>query len=64
MNLTAWRKKPIVISAKQHEEAFTIETLEGVMQGKAGDYEIIGIKGERYPCDKDIFKATYEEVTE
>ena len=39
-----------------------IPTLEGVMDGKAGDYIIKGIKGEFYPCKPDIFNSTYELV--
>jgi hypothetical protein len=37
-----------------------IETLEGVMIAKIGDYVIKGVKGEFYPCKPDIFEATYE----
>ena len=39
-----------------------IETLEGGHQVTPGDWIIIGIKGERYPCKPDIFEATYEPV--
>jgi len=39
-----------------------IDTLEGTMEAKQGDYIIQGIKGEIYPCKPDIFKATYEKV--
>jgi hypothetical protein len=52
-------KKPIPIKAVQMLEAFEVETLEGPMQGKAGDYLVIGIKGEMYPCDREIFEKTY-----
>jgi hypothetical protein len=38
----------------------TIHTLEGDMQAKEGDYIIKGVKGEFYPCRKDIFEETYE----
>lgn len=37
-----------------------IHTLEGDMQVNVGDWVITGIKGERYPCRDDIFRATYE----
>ena len=40
-----------------------ISTPEGDMMAVPGDYIIRGIKGELYPCKPDIFKATYEEVT-
>jgi hypothetical protein len=57
-----WRKKPVEVRAKQMEQDFEVETLEGRMKGKAGDFLIKGIKGEMYPCAEDIFRATYEKV--
>lgn len=39
-----------------------IRTLEGSMKAKVGDYIIKGVKGEFYPCRKDIFEQTYEKV--
>ena len=39
-----------------------IPTLEGAMIGNLGDWIIVGVKGERYPCKPDIFEATYEKV--
>jgi len=39
-----------------------IPTLEGDMKAHEGDYIIKGVKGELYPCRKDIFEETYEEV--
>jgi hypothetical protein len=41
-----------------------INTLEGVMIAKEGDYIIKGVQGEIYPCKPDIFEATYESVKE
>jgi hypothetical protein len=37
-----------------------IPTLEGAHLVTPGDWIIVGIKGERYPCKPDIFDATYE----
>ena len=37
-----------------------INTLEGTMIAKAGDYIIRGVNGEIYPCRADIFEKTYE----
>ena len=37
-----------------------IHTLEGIMRATDGDYIIKGVKGEFYPCRKDIFEETYE----
>jgi hypothetical protein len=39
-------------------------TLEGEMKVNKGNYIIKGIKGEFYPCQKEIFEATYEKVGE
>lgn len=40
----------------------TIDTLEGNIIAKRGDYIIKGVKGEFYPCKPDIFEMTYDEV--
>lgn len=37
-----------------------IVTLEGEMRADAGDYIIRGVKGEFYPCKRDIFEEIYE----
>ena len=58
-----YRKKPIIIEAYQTTKELEIETLEGTMKAKKGDYIITGVKGEKYPCKPDIFKETYEEIT-
>lgn len=39
-----------------------ILTLEGKMRCNIGDYIIRGVRGEIYPCARDIFEETYEEV--
>lgn len=36
--------------------------LEGKHYIHKGSYIITGVKGERYPCKKDIFEMSYEEV--
>ena len=41
-----------------------IETLEGDMTARIGDWIIKGVKGEFYPCKPDIFETTYELVEE
>ncbi|MDQ3021625.1 MAG: hypothetical protein M3R36_13805 [Bacteroidota bacterium] len=55
-------KKPIAIKCIQIDEPFEVETMEGIMKGKKGDYLIIGIHGEMYPIDKEIFIKTYDIV--
>ena len=37
-----------------------IDTLEGTMWARPGDWIVRGIQGEFYPCKPDIFEATYE----
>jgi hypothetical protein len=41
---------------------YGIETLEGFMECKDGDWIITGVNGEKYPCKPDIFEKTYERV--
>ena len=47
-------------------EVYTIiiPTLEGDMKAIKTDWIIRGINGEFYPCKKDIFEKTYDEVAE
>ncbi len=53
-------KKPIPVSCAQVMEPFQVETMEGLMQGKSGDWLMVGINGEMYPIDDEIFRKTYE----
>lgn len=53
-------KKPIPIKCTQINEPFQMETLEGHMNGKAGDWLMIGVSGEIYVCDNDIFNKSYQ----
>lgn len=48
--------------AADFTNTYYIETLEGDMNTKPGDYIVKGVKGEFYTVDKDIFLETYEEV--
>lgn len=76
--MAKFRKKPVVIEAEQffingiwpegvlrdpgdHQGAY-ISTLEGRMTVSEGDWVIVGVAGERYPCKPAIFEATYEAV--
>ena len=52
-------KKHIPIRACQMVLPFEVDTLEGRMYGKAGDYLMEGIDKELYICDKSIFERTY-----
>ena len=39
-----------------------IQTLEGEMRAECGSWIVQGVKGEFYPCDGEIFAATYDPV--
>jgi len=55
-------KKPIPIQCIQIDEPFVVETLEGEMKGKKGDWLMVGVTGELYVCDQDIFSKSYKLV--
>lgn len=50
------------ITVENGETIACIETLEGDMLFHNGDYVIKGVEGELYPCRKNIFEKTYEEI--
>lgn len=60
ITLCSAKKKPISIKCAQIDEPFEVETMEGIMKGKAGDWLMIGVNGEKYVCDNAIFKKTYD----
>lgn len=55
-------QKTAPTKAVKMDEAFEVETLEGTMKGKAGDYLAEGPDGERWPVDADIFDKTHTKV--
>ncbi len=55
-------KKPIPIDCFRMNEPFEVETMEGLMSGKKGDWLIKGVNGELYPCADEIFRKTYDIV--
>ena len=48
--------------ARRSGKSLIIPTLEGDHIASLNDYVIKGIKGECYPCKRDIFSETYKEV--
>lgn len=44
----------------ENDRCYLIPTLEGTHNMTPDDMLITGVKGEIYPCKKDIFEATYE----
>lgn len=57
-----FRKKPVVVEAYQTEIEVIIQTLEGPLLARPGDWIITGVNGEQYPCKPDVFEKTYELV--
>jgi hypothetical protein len=46
----------------ENDECYIIPTLEGNHYFTPNDVLIKGIKGELYPCKKDIFEMTYDII--
>ena len=40
-----------------------IETLEGIMKARPGDWIIKGVENEFYPCKNSVFEKTYERIS-
>lgn len=60
--ISRWAKGKIKYLIKDNKEVLSIETLEGTLDAKIGDYIIKGVKGEFYPVEKSIFEETYDIV--
>jgi hypothetical protein len=61
--LESYLKKPVLVHAMKVYETFWVQTMEGLMKGDRGDYLIMGVEGELYPCKASVFKKTYEKVS-
>ena len=55
-------KKPLPIKCYKMDEDFEVETLEGLMSGKKGDWLMQGVNGELYPCADEIFLKSYDLI--
>lgn len=55
-------RKTSLTYATRVEVPFSVDTPEGRMEGKAGDYLAVGAAGEMYPIDAAVFAATYERA--
>ena len=60
-NMNEYRKRTTIFAARI-SEPFQVHTIEGLHDGKAGDWLTVGAAGEMYPIDAAVFAATYEEV--
>ncbi|HDE0361002.1 hypothetical protein [Staphylococcus aureus] len=50
------------VDYRKFNDELLIETLEGLMTVKIGDFVIKGVEGEFYPIKPDIFEKTYEVI--
>lgn len=46
----------------ENDDCYLIPTLEGTLRFTRDDMLITGVKGEIYPCKRDIFEATYDQA--
>lgn len=53
---------PVGVTMYPVDKTVDINTLEGVMIGRVGDWIITGVNGEKYPCKPDVFEKTYEPI--
>ena len=62
--MSGWKeyRKTATVMARQMDEDFEVDTLEGTMKGKAGDYLCRAHTGEEWPVKKEIFEGSYEAV--
>lgn len=63
LNFKTAMKKPIPIRCAQIDDVFEVETMEGTLRGKKGDWLMVGVNGEVYPCDREIFEKTYQIIS-
>lgn len=62
LELQDWSDDHVALS-DYNDDAICVYTLDGPMWFDEGDYIIKGVRGEFYPCQKDIFEETYEKVS-
>lgn len=54
--------KPNKLRFRESKLGEMVFTLNGIVRCNKGDKIIIGVNGEQYPCDSEIFKLLYDEV--
>ena len=54
--------KPNKLRFRESKLGEMVFTMNGIARCNKGDKIIIGVNGEQYPCDKEIFKLLYDEV--
>lgn len=59
--LAEFRKTSSIYAVKM-PVAFEVDTLEGLHTGKPGDWLAVGLVGEMYPIDGDVFASSYQPI--
>lgn len=54
--------KPNKLKFRESKLGEMVFTMNGIVRCNKGDKIIIGVNGEQYPCDSEIFKLLYNEV--
>lgn len=54
--------KPNKLKFRESKLGEMVFTMNGIVRCNKGDKVIIGVNGEQYPCDEEIFKLLYDEV--
>jgi hypothetical protein len=55
-------KKPVAVAVEFASAGGTYNTLEGEVHYEAGDALLTGIRGERWPVRRHLFRSSYEPV--
>ena len=53
--------KPVVVQAYKSEVEKEVETLNGSVTVRPGEWIITGAMGEQYPCDPKVFENSYDK---
>ena len=56
-----YMKKKVIVKAIQMDNDFEVDTSEGKMRGKVGDWLMCGVENELYICKNSIFEKTFEK---
>lgn len=60
--MAKWRKKPLLVTAEVLTSPQYVTTLEGVSEGKVGDYLVTGVDNEQWVVRPQWFKDSYKHV--
>lgn len=62
--MAKYRMKPVEVEAVRLTKKTYVETRLGTMKGVPGEWLITTAAGEQYLCGDELFRATYEGVSD